>query len=226
MAHPKISDLEKVLKKQDWQWSPYFKTTPLGFSAVKKEISDYYLAVDKAIEEYEANLRKDLENAQPSSWDSEKQRCRNVLMTYTHSGMRKTFVIRHRQFFEDIGVFGLWRSRTNLWYFVIGWQFLEWYEHVLEVYTNNQFETFQNITHEAYERLEGGLSKSLSTHFINRQIELLEEELDGLANEGDEYDVKHRRLFLDIWLNLHGIELNVSEKAEVIGWTYNRLSDD
>lgn len=49
MAKPKISEMENVLTKQDWQWSPYFKITPLKSAEVKQEISKFYSAVDKAI---------------------------------------------------------------------------------------------------------------------------------------------------------------------------------
>ncbi len=67
MVKPKISELGKVLTKQDWQWSPYFKITPLKSADVKQEISNFYSAVDKAIEEYEESLRKNLDNTKPSS---------------------------------------------------------------------------------------------------------------------------------------------------------------
>lgn len=218
--------MDRVLTKQDWQWSPYFKIIPLKFANVKKEISDFYAAVDKAVEEYEESLGNKLLNTQPSSWEREKLRCREVLMTFTHVGMRKPFAVRHRRLLGKLGIYGLWRSHTNLWYFAIAWQFQEWYDYVLKVYDENQHKEFTNLTREACEQFEGSLGESLSCHFLGKQIELLEDKLDDLINEGDKYDFYHKSLFLDTWLHLRGIELDVSEKDEVVGWTFNRFGDD
>lgn len=226
MAKPKITELRKVLTKQDWQWLPYFKITPLKSTDVKQEIWNFYSAVDKHLEEYEISLRNKLDKPKFSSLEGDELKCRNALMTYTHIGMRKPFTVQHRHFLEQLGIYGLWRKHNNLWYFAIAWQFNEWYDHVLEVYEDSQHETFSNLIQEASEQFEGGLSESLSIHFLGKGVELLESSLDNLINEGDKYDFYHKKLFLDTWLNLRGIELNVSERDEVVGWTFGRFRDD
>jgi len=226
MGKPELSELEQVLAKEDWRWSPHFRITPLKLGDIKQVIASFYSAVDKAIEAYEGSLTdpsKDQALPQRNrEWEEEKQKCRDVLMTYTHGGMHKPFAIRHRRLLENLGVYGLWRSHTSLWYFAIAWQFGEWYDYVLEVYQENKQRTLQNLTKEASEQFAGGLRDSLSFHFLDKQTELLDDSLNDLANEGTEEDCHHRERFLDVWLDLRGIELESSEKDEVIGWMFNR----
>ncbi|MFH1032730.1 MAG: hypothetical protein V1767_09240 [Chloroflexota bacterium] len=224
MTKPNISELRKVLTEQDWQWSPHFRITPLKVADIRRVISDFYAAVDKAIGEYEESLKKNLANARPPSWEREKLRCRDVLMTYTHVGIRKPFAVRHRRLLEELGIYGLWRKYANLWYFAIAWQFKEWYDHILEIYEDKRYRQLDNLTQEA-EQFEGGLGESLTLHFLEKQIDLLENKLDNLV-AGEEQEWYHRNLFLDVWLHLHGIELNASEKDDVLDLTFNRFGDN
>ena len=142
MAKPNISELKEVLTEQDWQWSPHFRITPLRSSDIKKVIAEFYSATDKWIDEVEASYRQSSSQnghgkehgLSQAKRDCEEKRgkCRDVLMSYTHAGMRKPFAVRHRRLLEVLGIFGLWRSHNNLWYFAIAWQFNEWYDHVLK----------------------------------------------------------------------------------------------
>lgn len=229
MTKPNISDLRKVLSEQDWQWSPHFRITPLKVADIKRVILEYYAAADRMVEEAEVFYSQHLDDVPPPSQakrDFEKNIgiCRDVLKTYTHAGMRKPFTVRYRRLLEEVGIFGFWRSHANLWYFAIAWQFNEWYDHVLEVYEDNQGQQLENLTREA-EQFEGGLGESLTLHFLDKQIDLLENRLDALSDGGEE-EWYHKKLFLDIWLHLRGIELTAPEKDDVLGWTFNRFGDD
>jgi hypothetical protein len=101
-------------------------------------------------------------------------------MTYTYEGMRKPFAVRHRRLLEELGINRLWRSHTNLWHFAIAWQFNEWYDYVLEVYEENQDSRLENLTREASE-FEDSLGKSLTLHFLEEQIEVLQDRLVQVA---------------------------------------------
>ena len=84
------------------------------------------------------------------------------------------------------------------------------------------FAAFYQKEQEASQQFAGGLRDSLSLHFLERQIEPLDDSLNDLANEGTEEDCHHRERLLHVWLDLHGIELESCEKGEVIEWMFNR----
>ncbi len=228
MTKPNISELRQVLTEQDWQWSPHFRITPLKVADIKQAISEFYAALDKSIKIYEVSEdgRGEDHNLSQARRECEEKRrmCLYILISYTHAGMRKPFAVRYRRLLEELGIFGLWRSHTNPWYFAIAWQFNEWYNHVLEVYEDKQDHQLENLTREA-EQFEGGLGESLTLHFLGKQINLLEDRLDTLL-DGEEQEWYHKNLFLDVWLNLRGIELCASEKDDVLSWTFNRFGDD
>ena len=229
MTRPNISELRRVLKEGDWQWFPHFRITPRGVADIKRVISVFYSAGDKWVDKYEHPSEDDKDKEQPLSqtkrdYEEDRQKCRDVLMTYTHAGMRKPLAVRHRRLLENLGIFGFWRSHTNLWYFAIAWQFIEWYNHVLEVYKDNKDDQLEDLTREA-EQFEGGLGESLTFHFLGKQIDLLEDRLDTLLDE-EEQEWYHKNLFLDVWLHLRGIGLSDSEKDDVLGWTFNRFGND
>lgn len=246
MARPSISQLNKVLREQDWQWSPYFRTTPLKAFEIERVISEFYSALDRWVESVEDTIeapetetssrqgssegnhsREQAHSQAKQDCENYRQRARDALVTYTHAGLRKPFAVRHRRLLRNqwVNVIGLFRRHTKLWYFAIAWQFGEWYDHVLEVYEGIQDRQLENQYREASERYEGSLGEAIASHILGEQIDLIEERLESLL-DGEEQEWYHKELFLDVWLHLRGIELDSSEKDEVLGWTFNRFGND
>jgi len=164
--------------------------------------------------------------------DDWRQKARNALMTHTHVGMWKPFAVRHRRLLENLGIFSLFRKSTSLYYFAIAWQFGEWYEHVLEVYYDTQHRRLEDQYQKTSEKLEGtvvvtgeqkdALRDTVLGYVQSKQIDLLEDHLDSVFDEGEE-DFHHKELLLDVWIHLRGISLDVSGKEDVLDYTYDRF---
>ena len=235
MAKPSLPSLRKVLTDQDWHWAPYFTITPLKLAEIERVVSQYYSAVDEHIDGIEkGSLDEQGSLHTKQCWDTWKQHARNALMTHTHAGTRQPFGVRHRRLLENLGVIGLFRKSSNLYYFAIAWQFGEWRDHVLEVCHDTQHGRIKSQYQEASERIQGtaasaeskdALRDAVSVHLLGEEIDLLEDQLDSLM-DGEKEECHHRELLLDVWLDLHGIPLDVSGKNDVIGWTFNRYGNN
>jgi hypothetical protein len=216
----RISELRKVLKEEDWQWSPYFRITILKSAAVKKAISAFYFAFDKMMDEWEHNKHKtEFYSHLEQEWERQRLNCRDALMTYSQ---RKPIAVRHHRFIEKWLIPELWKNQSNLWYFALGWQFQEWYDHIKGVYD----EYLDKKLDSAYVKLDSSYQKvpEKEKGLVQQvQLELLQRRLDNLLDDSDE-DWYQKKQLIDIWQNLRGFELNTSEMDEVLGWTCNRLS--
>jgi hypothetical protein len=189
---------------------------------------EYYSAVDMWIESIEkAPVYNITQTASPSInehsvmhaqsnakhyYDCMCEKARNALLSYTHAGTHRSFPVKYRRLLEELDIFRVWRRSTNLYYFAIAWQYKEWYDHIIKSYYDDKA--------LLYERLFK-LSNKKSLNPLSKQIELLEEQLESLA-EGDD-EICRKKAFLDVWIELLGISLASSEKEEVIDWVYNRL---
>jgi len=96
---------------------------------------------------------------------------------------------------------------------------------VLDVYWGIRHVQLENQYREASERHEGSLGEAIAFPILGKQIDLLEDQLDTLLDEGEQ-EWRHKELFLHVWLYLRGIELDSSEKDEVLGWMFNRFGYD
>lgn len=175
----RISELRKVLKEEDWQWSPFFRITLLKPVAVKKAISAFYFAFDKMMDELDHKKHKtEFYSQLEQEWEKQRLNCRDALMTYTQ---RKPFAVRHHRFIEKWLIPELWKNQYNLWYFALGWQFQEWYDHIQDVY-DEYLDKKLDSAYQAYQKVPEK-DKGL---VLQVQVEMLQRCLDNLLDDSDE----------------------------------------
>jgi hypothetical protein len=220
MPRPNISQLRRVLTEEDWLWSPQFRITPLKVSEIRRVISEYYAAVDKWIDAVPPT-----KSQAKLDYEKHRQICRDVLMTYTHAGMRQPFYVRHHRFIEQWLIPRLWRNQYNLWCFAIYWQFDEWYEYILEVYSERQDSLLKSQSRDAALQFEGRLKGIVTSSILEKRLDLLEDMCEVYFDDGEE-DFHYRLQLLELWLDLRGIELDVKDakvRDDIIDHAFNRF---
>jgi hypothetical protein len=150
------------------------------------------------------------------AWDLNKIACRDALMTYTHAGMSKPVAVHLR---ELLGYRHKW---ANLWYFAMAWQFNEWYEHIIDTYESQIDENSNVQSIKMFTASETLFEQAISNYSKTEASQTIMPIPFDRADESEQ-ECRHKGLLLEVWLLMHGMPLNFSEKNDILEMTINRF---